>query len=150
MAAVAGLLGIENDARRQRAADAQFTKLFSDEHALHFADADAEAAERHAAGRPPVLIGDEQRATRLRIFAGQSSQLVLKRAVIEIAIDERDVFDMPRPVPGHKAPHESADIVEFGRCRGLNDAVNQTSFHDLVLHHLLPCNVAGGVRRCAS
>jgi hypothetical protein len=104
-----------------RAADAAAAEHLGHEHALHLASAVPQVAQRDAARRLAVKISQQQATVRAGVFAGQAGQLLVERALVEIAVDQRDVLDMPRAMPRHEGAHQGPHIVQLGRPRRFNN-----------------------------
>src|SRR4029077_5283583 len=90
--------------------------LWINEHSLHLAATGVNLAQGHAPGRCSIQRCQKQLPSRRAVFAGQRSQLVLKRGVIKVCIDEVNVLAMSLLVPSDERSHQSANLVKLRWC----------------------------------
>lgn len=65
-------------------------------------------------------MSEQQAAVRAGVFVGQAGQLLVEGALVESAVDQLDVLNMPRAMSRHEGAHQGSHIIELGRPPGLD------------------------------
>ena len=91
---VAFCFRVRNYLIAERTTDTKATKFLWNEHSLHLANPASQITQRNASGRASGHVCYQQPARWWPIVPWQTTKFLLEFALVEVAVDQFDVFDV--------------------------------------------------------